>query len=499
MKYIRNALTINRIKMFRPIGIALTAILGALLFVYLFGSAVYEIKGVVFKVSTIPSLQGTTVIELSPFGSISAPTHEIPFELHLRLDYIGTDLADSIFNVENEGKNLLDELRDKISALLIPFALRQVTVGAAGAFLLVILLWRPKFRYTLLSTFAGALIIALLFAGAAKTYNIDAFREPDYDGVIALAPDFIPEPEKILDKLSLVQNQTRKVIGNIQNLMSSTNSLSILADPEKHGALNKILLVSDLHSNPIGIAFISELAKNFEVDFILDAGDLTDFGSEIETKVTAGLNELNVPYVFCPGNHDTPEIIEFIKSLDNAYVLDGNIIEIKGMRISGISDPMSSSNKVEPDNPEDWSILLQSQTDTLLSNLEKEPNIDIAAVHNPEAALNLSGFYPLVVYGHTHQQDIDIINNSTILNPGTSGAAGVRGLYADNIIPYSAMILYLKPGNPPLAVDTIKYDPLSDRFYIERKLLQKEFKNESPVIVENNNPQEYDETKLPME
>lgn len=48
----------------------------------------------------------------------------------------------------------------------------------------------------------------------------------------------------------------------------------------------------------------------------------------------------------------------------------------------------------------------------------------------------------------------------------------MRGLYTDQVIPYSAIILYIRPGQGPTAADTIKYDPLSDRFYIERKMLQ---------------------------
>lgn len=87
-------------------------------------------------------------------------------------------------------------------------------------------------------------------------------------------------------------------------------------------------------------------------------------------------------------------------------------------------------------------------------------------------AKKLAGTYPLIVTGHTHQQSIQVVKDTVILNPGSSGAAGLRGLYADQLVPYSAIILYIIPGQGPTAADTVKYDPLSDRFYIERKMLK---------------------------
>ena len=63
-----------------------------------------------------------------------------------------------------------------------------------------------------------------------------------------------------------------------------------------------------------------------------------------------------------------------------------------------------------------------------------EQNIDLVVVHNPRVARQLAPIYPLIITGHTHQQSIEFIDDAVILNPGSSGAAGMRGLYTDQVI-----------------------------------------------------------------
>ncbi len=51
---------------FRPLGMAIAALIGAVLFVWLFGSAVYTVEGLSFRVSLQPAWSGKTVLEFPP-------------------------------------------------------------------------------------------------------------------------------------------------------------------------------------------------------------------------------------------------------------------------------------------------------------------------------------------------------------------------------------------------------------------------------------------------
>lgn len=445
-------------KFLRATAVSVTALLGALIFIYFLGPASYEIHGLAIKVSTIPSWYGKTIIQLPPFGSIIAATHNLPFELHLELDYIGTELSNTINSITNNN-HLISNLKSSLNQYIINYFMRLLLVGAAGAFCLVFLIWRTKFINLVLATLSTTLLIAIcLFAGILD-YDINAFKEPEYTGVIAMAPQLIPEPQTLLDQWEKIQHQTHQLVTNIQTLFKNIDSGSLLTDPDSNKALTRILLVSDLHSNPIGITFIKGLAENFDVDLIIDAGDLTDFGSPLEARITEELQDLKAPYVFCPGNHDNPDIINFVEGLDNIYVLGEEPVQIQGLTIMGNPDPLSNTYEVEIKDQEQWDIVKEKKTEEIKSQAQKYQKPDIFVTHNHQIAHNLTDIFPVIVYGHTHSLEIMQNKSTLFFNPGTAGAAGARGLYANSGTPYSAIILYLKPGELPVAADTIKYEP----------------------------------------
>lgn len=464
------------------IAVLLTAVAGAFIGVHLLGSAVYDVEGLSLSMSVEPSRQGETVIHLAPLGTISAPTHQSPLAFHVKLQYIGTDLAEKLLSSGEDNLSFLTNLREHLPELLHGFAWHQLGAAFAGALVLVLALWRPRFRVAVGSAVFGCLVFAVILGYGIKTYDINSFREPTYTGVISLATAIIPEPGELLDRLDEMENQTHLLVGNIRQLFTSVNSLSILGDPEQEDDTLKVLLVSDLQSNPVGVDFIKALANKFRVDLVIDAGDLTDFGSPLETHLAEGLAEINTPYVFVPGNHDTADTIDFIQSMENSIILDGQVVNVSGLNILGSADPLSSGMEVSLERQE-YNQLLDQQARELLAN-PPDQDVDLVVVHNPRVAKRMAGTYPLIVTGHTHQQSIQFVEDAVILNPGSSGAAGVRGLYTDQTVPYSAIILYIRPGQGPTAADTIKYDPLSDRFYLERKMLQKLIGSEKAAKVD---------------
>ncbi len=70
-----------------------------------------------------------------------------------------------------------------------------------------------------------------------------------------------------------------------------------------------ILHVSDIHLNPLGVEIVRQLATQFQVDAVLDTGDLTSFGSPVEARIGDLIAGIPVPYYLAPGNHDSPRCV----------------------------------------------------------------------------------------------------------------------------------------------------------------------------------------------
>jgi len=448
-----------------------TAVAGALLCMCLAGPATYDIQGLSLRAGLVPSTAGKTVIELPPFGSLSADTHRAPLELRVRLDGIGPGFVGQVLAADNARTEILDDVQAAAGRPLLFFALRQVAAGACGAILAVLLVWRLPLRSVLAVGLAGAALVAVLvFAGAAG-FRADAFREPEYDGILAAAPDVMRLADQTLDRFREVQNLTALLVENIETLFSRVDDMALLGAPDRDGSTQAVLLVSDLHSNPVGLELIESLVKNFGVRAVLDAGDLSDFGSPLETQTMARLERLGVPYVFAPGNHDTPEVMQFVAGLGNGVLLQGRTVEVAGLRVAGGPDPLAFSYDAAPADSQAYEDELDRLAEALRAAIENEGEPDILLVHHPSVARRLADAASLTVCGHTHRQALEAGRGSMLLNPGTTGAAGVRGLSSSESVRYSAIILHIRSGNGAVAADMIQYDPLSGRFLVERRLL----------------------------
>ena len=381
------------IKKLRPLGIIITAVLGACLALYTMGPSIYKFEGLTFSVSTLPAAKGSTTIDLSPLGSISAATHKLPLELKIKLHYIGTGAITqpTLTSIDNWSR-IYEGLINNIK----PFIIRQLLIIFCAAVFSVLLIWRSRLRTALISGLACSLLMALLLIGTYQSYQAQALREPVYCGIIALAPQVIPEPGKIMDRLEEIQADTRKIVGNISVLMRNSNGLAFFSTPMEENAFKKVLLISDLHSNPLGV----QSSRRFPWppgDLILDAGDLTDLGTSLEAEYGAGISSIKTPYVFCQGNHDTNEIMDFVKNLDNAMVLEGGTLDISGIIILGVSDPLSAGTEVEMEDALAWEKLMQEQAGALRKSAQEEefpPHLLV--VHHPQIASSCRRF-PLIV------------------------------------------------------------------------------------------------------
>ncbi|CFX75444.1 Metallo-dependent phosphatase-like [Syntrophomonas zehnderi OL-4] len=463
----------NKILSVKTLILLVTALTGSILAVWLLGSTTVEMEGIEFKAGLSPGRSGITELHFPPFGMVEAKTHHGPVKLVISLEQIRSDTFKSHVDNPPDQKKLLERLRTSARAKITAFALHQVLVAGLGAFLLLLLLWRPGLVKTLLYSAISVLILVAVLAGVFRSYDTSAFHEPEYTGVISMAPAAVKFASDSLTDFQQIRSQTRQIVSNLGMLFSSADSLMVMANPEEQGEVVKVLLVSDLHSNPVGIELCRSLAARFKVDFLINSGDLTDMGSKLETNATQQLTAIGVPQLFVAGNHDSPETIAFINSLPDSQILNGQTITLKGLKIIGFADPLSSGSAVTYENAEQEKKASLQQMDSIKEAIKVQGRPDILVVHDYKLGRKLTPLANLVVSGHNHRIQIEEGSESegVFANPGTTGASGLRGLYSESGISYSAAIAYIIPGNGLLAVDIIKYSPATQQFSLERKLL----------------------------
>lgn len=408
---------------------------------------------------------------LPPLGKLRALTHWAPFMLKITLDTIDPELlASSLQEIPDLTTFLSRQLREQAAY----YCIRLAAVSfLCGAFLYVIAWWRKgqPYRRALGEAVGSGLLTLFLLALLLGTtlfypYRAGAFSNPRFEGALAAAPWIADLSGQLMDTVNTLSEQFELIVVNLEELASRMEKLQQAPDTDEI----RVLHVSDIHNNPAALDLIEKVADSFQVDLIIDTGDLTDYGSSLETELAARLAALPQPYLFLPGNHDTPQSVELMRR-EGALIIGEAALEIGGLRIAGLPDPASSNLTA---GIEEDSVLLKEshRAAKLLRDNAAKP--DIFALHNPLMAGPLLGKVPLILSGHTHRAalNFDEESGTALLNAGTSGAAGVRGLLAPRENPYSMIVLYFSavPDKQPrlACADLITIDHFPDSFSLQR-------------------------------
>jgi predicted MPP superfamily phosphohydrolase len=258
------------------------------------------------------------------------------------------------------------------------------------------------------------------------------------------------------------------LVANVSSLYSTLSTL-----PPPGGADDSVALlhVSDLHLNPAGFDLVQQVVGQFDVDGVLDTGDLTDWGSQPENTLISAVGALGVPYVFTRGNHDSTVTVELVAAQPNTTVLDDSAVTVAGIQVVGTPDPRFTP---DPD-ADDGAETLEETGEGLAAfarSLPEQPAI--AMVHDPEQAPPLDGAVPLVLAGHTHERAVTRLDGGTLLMvQGSTGGAGLRALQGQFPEPLTCTVLYFDPGTGALtAYDEITLGGLGQtEVTIEREVV----------------------------
>ena len=409
---------------------------------------------------------GETVFAAPPLGTVSAATHEPPVRLELGLSRIDVTALEKQLSNGFVPAEMISQIEDDLRGLVARLIL-QVVVGSAIVGLLVAAVLPRRRLGNFMWAAGGGLFAAAIAVGVTIfTFDDRAFEEPTFSGALVRAPEVLETFERGSASLDALSSHYENLAGRISELMSLT---SLDRAPEELGD-ETILHVSDVHSNPLGIEIVKRLARTFEVDAVVDTGDLTSFGEPLETRLVSLLDDLNTPYYFVPGNHDSPANRVAIDTRSEAILLDQETINVAGIEILGWADPTFTA---------DNSLTTEEGNERRLAEAEEvgEETValrpDVLAVHDVRLAEEAIGEVPLVLSGHQHERSLEIRDGTLILSVGSAGATGLGSFLVETDVPYEAEVVHFRDGFP-YAVDYVTFYGLGEEFEIDREIIEAE-------------------------
>ncbi|HEV2471755.1 MAG TPA: metallophosphoesterase, partial [Chthonomonadales bacterium] len=447
---------------------AALCIAGATLAVFGLGRSEYQWHGLGVEVRLAPSLRGETRIELTPLGQVSAHTHTAPIALVVSLVEIRLDQIQALVRSMPKRHDIARDFRRSAKADLTNFIWRQIALAVLGALLSPLVLRCRRARLYLCASLVGGGAVGLLLAAAITTFSGRAFEAPVYSGALKQAPWVVRFGKDAFTKIEALSQKLKTVAENLNVLYGRISSPAgaLLSEDAKNTV--HVLHVSDIHNNYAAIAFIKEVAADFHVAFIVDTGDLTDFGSPPETAIVREIGRIGYPYVSVLGNHDSRAVAAALSKLPNATLLNHKMVTIDGFRILGVPNPASA--RAGPGSVDTTPEEIEAGGRTLLSDLEAQPPApDIVAVHDPQEGRAVWGIAPLVLCGHLHRAYVEVdsptgaqpetgsetpdnpalanpAGTTVVCNAGTTGAAGLRYFEKERGVPFSCAVLTFRTG-----------------------------------------------------
>lgn len=457
--------------MFRSIArstplLILAALAGGLVLAFWFGSATFRVAGTVVEAKVYPVKTGITAVKVPPIGEIKARTHRTPVGISLSLEKVGFSQVKRLADTNISSQELLAKAEADIIDSVRRLVIRLLLLGAVGGLFAGLLLPARNAKRVAAALCVGVIAVALPVAAVVREYNIKAWRQPQYSGMLAAAPWLIDTAEDKLQEFDLFRGEMRRVAANLYAFYTKVENWKPV---DLGNDRLKVLHVGDIHNNPVAFDIIHRIVRDFDVDMVVDTGDMTDFGTPIEAGIAEKVGALDVPYVFIPGNHDSPSVLEALKEQENVLVVENDVITVRGLRIFGLSEPASEAFSAVPSEAEHLNELSREAA-RQYEEMKRAP--DIVAAHSIRQAVALVGRSPVILVGHTHTPALDTREGSVVADVGTSGAAGIRNFQVDEDLPYSFKLLHFdKRSRALLAADSLALSGASRDFVLERRLI----------------------------
>jgi predicted phosphodiesterase len=438
------------------------------------------------RLSVSPGHRGALDVYV-PLVDWGARFEAIPLPARLRVDLRTVDRA-TVTKVAQgaplDVQAVRAEARDAIAAFLRAL-IGAVALAALSLGLLVAFAVRggpgPRLRYTtaLAAATAAASVVALVLLLPPR----GAIDRPQYYAHGADIPRALEAVDAAQRSSRVLDEELDAQLVGLARLVTEPAGRAPLA-----GAPH-VTVASDLHNNVLTLPILERAAAGGPILF---AGDLTDRGSPLETRLVRRVVRIGRPFVFVAGNHDSDALQRELAKA-GAIVLteqgrlhpDGThgplVAEVAGLRVAGYSDPFirrSAENYADRFRPTPT----PEQQDAFTRWLQTvQDRADVVMVHEPALAAPAVAVlrdqpptHPLVlVVGHTHHAALDVFPGVTVLNGGSVGAGGTGNLADQPTDVGIARLLYATRPFRPLAADLVSIDPGSGSATARRERLDR--------------------------
>ncbi|MGN9892969.1 metallophosphoesterase [Micromonospora sp. L31] len=450
----------------RRVGVVLAvltvALAGAVIGVLAGGRVNTDIGPFRANLTLAPAVKGSTTVDVPPLGALQLDSHDGPTHLTVRLgalDQRKTEaLIDDPASINRASLSAVEDVRDGVMRL----GLRTAGSSVLATLLLAGLIFRDV-RRTAWSTGLALAVTAGSLGLAAGTLRPQAIEEPRYEGLLVNAPAIVGDARRIANDYSRYAEQLQRIVGNVSQLYTTVSALPVY---EPAPGTTRVLHVSDMHLNPTGWQLIRTVVEQFDIDVVIDTGDITDWGSEPEASFVGSIGLLKKPYVYIRGNHDSSRTAAAVARQPNAIVLNNSTTTVAGLTIAGIGDPRFTPDKETSPAGSGLTKQVAEQVigagEQLAATVQRSPRpVNIALVHDPASAGPLSGTCPLVLAGHTHARQVSKLpqqlgkQSTQLMVEGSTGGAGLRGLEGEKPTPLSMTVLYFDQQKLLQAYDDI--------------------------------------------
>jgi Icc-related predicted phosphoesterase len=415
---------------------------------------------------------GSTTLQITPLGTVAADTHLGPLHFTAALRQVDIEALGNAVTSPEGRDALVERVEGQLGALVRGAVLRIALGVVFAAALLAAALFRQRRRSGAIAAATALVVISALLLLAGRTYDQDAFEDAHYSGSLARARQVVETLSEHSETLDEARSRYQIGARRVSDL------LRLLAEPAidlQAGAV-ALLHISDIHANPLGLEIVQELATQFDIAAVIDTGDLAsstlDTGEissltgAVDRALIDAIEDLDVPYVFVPGNHDSHRLRRALAEASNVTVLDATRTQVGPIEIFGWADPTYSTTPLpEADKAEER---LEHSSEVALAVVRNDP--DVLAVHDSRLAARSDGLVPLVVAGHSHTRGFEVRDETLFLTVGSTGATGLTSLTVEADRFYEAEILYFE-GDSLVAIDYVTLRGLGEDFTLDRNTL----------------------------
>jgi predicted MPP superfamily phosphohydrolase len=486
------------------LGVFLVCVVGGAVGAALAPSTTTEVGPIQAEVSVVPSLSPGVTLLLPPAGQVSFATHVAPFAIQARIAEVDLEGARALINSPGELDALRTSAPDQLRTAALQAAGTTALCSLTGALLLSLLVYRGRWSRTAEVASAVAVVLGVVGGVGAWSFDPDRFAQPKFTGLLGQAPYVAGQASSLLSRLQSYRSGLADIVSGITTLYAASDRLPVV--PASDDVVT-VLHVSDIHLNPLGFDLTQRLVKQFNVDMVVDTGDITTWGTEVESSVLGRIKDVGVPYVFVRGNHDSLRTQQAVAKNPNAIVLDGNVKVVQGLVIAGIGDPRFTADANAPIDPlptpsvptkpgptptttsssvspsgtpspsplPDWAASSDPEVraggrleDVIQAwnRTHKNQPVAVAAVHEPYAVPPLLGQVPVVLAGHFHQRSVKLDPSGTrIMIEGSTGGAGITSDTMHRVadgepVPLDATLLYVARAGER-AGQVVAYDEIT--------------------------------------